>query len=110
MILICFLFSGDLLNGTYQNGVLQEVPIPHEYRDILYPGAAQGLAAPGVIYKAVRSRHGEIVRTNQFMFYSAEEEVSLAHTFSVRCRFIRALAYLHFKHPNILRTQLRKFI
>ncbi len=69
------------MNGTYVNGKLQEVPIPAEYQELLFPGAARGLEFPGVVYKGVRSQHGEIVRTDQFMFYSAEQQVSIIFLF-----------------------------
>ena len=63
------------MEGTYVNGHLQEAPISREFKAVIFPEAGPELEFPGVIYNAVRSQHGEVVRTNQFMFYSAEQQV-----------------------------------
>ena len=78
-----FFVPGDLLNGTYANGKLLEQPISADFRDVLFPGAARGLEYPGVVYRGVRSQHGEIIRTDQFMFYSAEHEASIMKPINV---------------------------
>ncbi len=65
---------GELLNAHYEGSTVKCTNMEQRFKSMLFPRAAAALEIPCVLYRAVRSQHGEIVREGQFMFYCADQD------------------------------------